>query len=162
MLTEEKFMTGLSALKLSGVSTTLEQEEFYYSLLRDDFLGGEFLEVCKEILKKEKLYGKLPEPELFFAYLLDLRRKESELKKAEEWKDYWKNLKPKEDIKKRCQKCGEMYKAFKSPFYRQLKGVKKDEDIPYILHEMFGDLDMSLILDTIKKLGYNKQISLKF
>lgn len=53
-------------LYFKGVQFDKQHTNFLYNLLKDDFTDKEFCAMCMDICKTEDLYGKYPDPKLFY------------------------------------------------------------------------------------------------
>ena len=67
MLDKKVFLKCMNALLLFGsVEPDDRRNDMYYQLVANDFDDKQFSEICGDICKTENLYGKYPEPKLFY------------------------------------------------------------------------------------------------
>lgn len=56
----------LALLYFKGVKNDQHHTDFLYNLMKDDFSDKEFQEMCGDICKTEDLFGKYPDPKIFY------------------------------------------------------------------------------------------------
>lgn len=67
MLTFDDFQKNISfLLYFKGVKEDKDKTRFFYNLLKNDFENEEFSKACSFICKEKDLFGKYPDPKLFY------------------------------------------------------------------------------------------------
>ena len=67
MLDRKLFLKCFNTLLLfGGVEPENQRTEMYYKLMANDFEDKEFSAICGDICKSEHLFGKYPDPKLFY------------------------------------------------------------------------------------------------
>ncbi|MDR2457832.1 MAG: hypothetical protein LBD41_05060 [Clostridiales Family XIII bacterium] len=170
MLTGIKFGAGINILKMAGIETELEQEKFYFDLLKNERIeDDEFVEACKLIVLNEKLYSKLPEPVIFCNYVLKVReleaaRKELLARQTPKLPQQAFTNSEKRKIQNKYRICAQVWKAYQNPAYQEIRGLKSLDKLPEKLHESFSDLPLEGIREMCRRLSCSdefKQQSLK-
>ncbi|MDR0675657.1 MAG: hypothetical protein LBF97_01290 [Elusimicrobiota bacterium] len=150
----ENFKRGICIISISAsVDVTEEQLQIIFEILKtQDIDDAEFLEACKLIALHEKFYNKLPEPVVFCDYALKVReRKAEERDRLASRSVKLAAPEPTESarIRKMYERCAVLYKAYRTPAYQKIRGIKSEEEIPEKLREIFKELP----LEGIKKIG---------
>lgn len=67
MLDKKIFLKCINTLLIFGsVEPDDKRNELFYKLLANDFENKEFSDICADICKTESLFGKYPEPKMFY------------------------------------------------------------------------------------------------
>lgn len=67
-------------LTFAGIPVDENKNKAWYNLMKKDFSDSEFSRICEDVCKTETLYGRYPEPKLFYSRYERFKDKEEEQK----------------------------------------------------------------------------------
>ncbi|MBO7713051.1 MAG: hypothetical protein J6S85_05745 [Methanobrevibacter sp.] len=63
-------------LTFAGIPVDEVKNNAWYNLMKNDFSDSEFSRICEDVCKTETLYGRYPEPKLFYSRYEQFKDKE--------------------------------------------------------------------------------------
>ena len=67
-------------LTFAGIPVDEIKNKAWYNLMKNDFIDSEFSRICEDVCKTETLYGRYPEPKLFYSRYEQFKDKEEKPK----------------------------------------------------------------------------------